>query len=161
MATEGTPTRKARRILADDDDDDELPDITHTAFLKLSTPQAIDKKADQESDDEGLFSDDDDDDDEEDSEKEEKVSSRRKRYHHIWVRIDVVCGKKANYPTRISMSIMKNSSTKIFKINEFQSFRNVLYRTYPIQHPQMDGYHYHNSCLTCRCSILNSPKLST
>ena len=82
MATDGTPARKLRRIIdEDEDDDEELPDIRDPAFMKYlkpTTPQPAEEKADQDSDAEGLFSADDDDD--EGSDKEEKRPPNKKRY---------------------------------------------------------------------------------
>jgi hypothetical protein len=87
MTTDGTPARKSRRIVdEDEDDDEELPDIRNPAFMtyqKPTTPQPAEEKADQESDDEGLFSADDDDDDDEGSDKDEKRSPNKKRYSRV------------------------------------------------------------------------------
>ena len=75
MSIEGTPARKMRRIIEDDEDSDELPDITHPAFLKprkaLTPPGA---KSEDNSEDDALFGDED-----EEGEEEAFAISGKKR----------------------------------------------------------------------------------
>ena len=76
MTTDGTPSRKLRRILDDDDDqDDELPDVTDREFLNPRKPATARAMPVDDENDAGLFSDDD-----EDAEREHSGSPSRKRY---------------------------------------------------------------------------------